>query len=68
MSKKHKNNFRVLSYNDHSLILIFTITGCVSISAFASLVGIPVEIASCTTELKICVITSRIKMYKAITK
>ena len=68
MSKKHKKNCRVLSYNDHSLILIFTITGCVSISAYASLVEIPVEIASCTTELTICVIISGIKMYKAIRK
>ena len=57
-----------MSYNDHSLILIFTITGCVSISAYASLVEIPVEIASCTTELTICVIISGIKMYKAIRK
>ena len=39
MSKKHKKAGRVLNYIDHSLIVIPTITGCVSISAFGSLVG-----------------------------
>ena len=50
------------------LIAISTITGCVSISAFASLVGIPVGIASSTIGLKICVITAGIKKYKSIIK
>ena len=45
ISKKHKTVRRVLNYIDHSLILISTITGCVSISAFASLVGIPIVTA-----------------------
>ena len=40
MSKKHKKVCRVLNYIDHSLIVISTITGSVSISAFASLAGI----------------------------
>ena len=35
MRKKYKKVFRVLNYIDHSLIVISTITGCVSISAFA---------------------------------
>ena len=42
MSKKHKRVCRVLNYIDHLLFVISTITRCVSISAFASLVGIPV--------------------------
>ena len=46
MSKKHKKVCRVLNYVDHSLIVTSTITGCVSISAFASLVGIPIGITS----------------------
>ena len=46
MSKKHKNRCRVLNYIDHLLIVISTITGCVSISAFASLFGIPIRIKS----------------------
>ena len=35
MSKKHKNVCRILNYIDHSLIVISTITGCVSNSVFA---------------------------------
>ena len=61
MSKKHKKVCRVLNYIDHSLIAISTITGCVSISAFASLVGIPIVITSSTIGLKICIITAGIK-------
>ena len=68
MSKKHKNVCRVLNYIDHSLIVISRITGCVSISAFASFVGIPIGIASSTIGLKICVITAGIKKYKSIMK
>ena len=60
MSKKHKKVRRVLNYIELSLISISAITRCVSISAFASLVGIPIGIASFTIELKICVITAAI--------
>ena len=65
MSKKHEKVCRVLNYIDHFFIAISKITGCVSISAFASLVGIPVGITSSTTGLKICVITTAIKKYKS---
>ena len=68
MSKKHKKICRVINYIDHSLIVISTTTGCISISAFASLVGIPIEITSSAIELKICVITAGIKKYKSINK
>ena len=68
MSKKHIEVCRVLNYIEHSLIAISTITGCVSISAFASLVGIPIEIASSTIGLIICFITAGIKKYKSIIK
>ena len=68
ISKKHKKVCRVLNYTDHSLIVISTITGCISISAFASLVGIPIRIASSTIGLNICVITAGIKKYKSIIK
>ena len=61
MSKKNKNFSRVLNYIDHSLTVISTITGCVSISVFASLVGIPIEIAGSTIGLKICVIIAGFK-------
>ena len=65
MSKKHKKVCRTLNYIDHSLIAIFSITWCGSISAFVSLVGIPIEITSSTVVLKICVITAK---YKSINK
>ena len=44
MSKKHKKVCRVLNYIDPLLIGISTTTGCVSISAFTSLVDIPIGI------------------------
>ena len=42
------------------------VTGCVSISAFALLVAIPVGIASSAVGIKICAITAAIKKYKSI--
>ena len=68
MNKKHKKICRILNYIDHSLVVIFTITGCVSISAFASLVGIVIGITSSSIGLKICAITAGIKKYKSIIK
>ena len=50
MSKNHKKVYRVLNYMEHFLILISTVTGCVSISAFASLVGIPIRMANSAIE------------------
>ena len=67
MSKKHKKVYTVLNYIEHLLILIFTVSGWVSISAFA-LAGIPIGITSFAIELKICVITAGIKKYKSIIK
>ena len=68
MSKKHKNVSRVSNYIDDSLIAISIFTGCVSISAFTSLVGFTIGIASSTIGLEICVITAGIKKYKLIIK
>ena len=52
MSKKHKKVCRVLNYMEHSFNAISTITGCVSISAFASLFGIPIGITSSAIRLR----------------
>ena len=68
MSKKHKKVCRVLNYIDHSLIVISTIARCVSISAFTSLVGVPIGITSSAIGLKVCVITAGVKKYKSINK
>ena len=68
MSKKHKNVCTTLNYIEHFLILGSAITGCVSIFAFASLVGIPIVIRSSTIWLKVCAITGAIKKYKSMIK
>ena len=47
-------------------ILASAVTGCISISAFVSLVGISVGITSSVIALKICAITTKIKKYKSI--
>ena len=61
ISKKHKKVCTTVNYIQHFLILGCTITGLVSISAFASLVGIPIGITSSAIGLKICAITAAIK-------
>ena len=66
--KKHKKVCRVLNDIEHFPILAPGINGCVSNSAFASLVGVPIVITSSTVGLKICVITAGIKRYRSIIK
>ena len=44
MSKKHKKVYATLNYIEHFLFLGSTITGCISSSAFASLLCIPTGI------------------------
>ena len=68
MSNKHKTVCTTLNYIEHFLILPSTITGCVSVSAFASLIGIPIGITSFAIGLKICAITAGIKKYNTIIK
>ena len=65
MSKKHKKVSTTLNYMEHFLILVSTITGCIPISAFTSLIGIPIGITSSAIGLKICAITAGFK-YKSI--
>ena len=61
LSWKQKKVFTTLNYTEHFLILGSTITGCISISAFASLVGIPIGITSSAIGFKICAITAAVK-------
>ena len=61
MSKKHKKTCTIINYIEYFLILGFTITGCISISAFASLVDIPIKVMSSAIRLKICAITATVK-------
>ena len=44
MSREHKKICTTLNYMEHFLILASPITGCISISAFASLLVIPIGI------------------------
>ena len=67
ISKNHKKVCTTLKFIENFPILGSAITGCVSISAFASLVGIPIGITSSAIGLKICAITAAIKKYKSIT-
>ena len=50
ISKKDKNVCTNLSYIEHFLILDSTIIGCVSISSFASLVGVHIGVTSSKLE------------------
>ena len=61
MSRKHKKVCTTVNYVEHFLILASAITGCISISAFASLLAIPIRITSSTIGLKICGITAGTK-------
>ena len=56
MSKRHKKVCTNLNYIEQSY-LASTITGCVSISAFTSLVGILIRITSSTIGLKLSAIS-----------
>ena len=64
--KKFKE-FRTLNYIEH-VILASTITGCISISAFTSWLGIPIRITGSAIGLKICAIAAGIEKYKSIIK
>ena len=46
------------------LILASTITGCISIAAFASLLGILIRISSCAKGLEVSAIAAGTKKYK----
>ena len=68
MSEKHEKICLTLNYMEHVVILASTITGCILISAFASLIGIPIAIKNSTIGLKICAIAAGIKNYNSIIK
>ena len=68
MTEKYKKTCKYLNYVENLLILVSTVTAWVSISAFASLVTIPVGITSSAVGIKNCAITVGIKTYKLIIK
>ena len=68
MNEKYKKRCKYLNYVKHLLILASTVTGCVSISTFASLVCVPVGITSSAVGINIYATTAGIKKYKSIIK
>ena len=68
MSNEDRNVCTALNYTEQFLILASTITGCVQISGFASLIAIFIGTASSAIIFKTCAITAGIKNYKSIIK
>ena len=68
MSEKYQKTCKYLNYVEQLLILASTITGCVLISVFTSLVWVLVGITSSAIGIKIFGITAWIKKYKSIIK
>ena len=68
MSEKYKKTCKYLNYVEHLIILVSTVTDCVSISPFASLVWVPVGITSSAIRIKICATIGEIKKYKSVIK
>ena len=66
MSKKYKKVYMALNYIEQLLFLASAVSRCVSISAFTSLVNIPIGIVSSAVVLKIGAITTGIKKHKLI--
>ena len=58
MSNKHQKFCTTLSYINCFLILASVVVGCISISAFASLLGIPIGTTSSDIDLKLCAIAA----------
>ena len=57
-----------LYYVKHLLILTSMITGCITFSEFASLIGISVGITSSAAAIKICVITAGTKKLSQLSR
>ena len=68
MSEKYKKTCKYLNSVENLFLLVSTVFGCVSISAFASLLCVPGGITSYAVGIKNCAITSGIKKHKSIIK
>ena len=68
ISRKHKRVCTTLNYVGHFLILASAVTEYISISTFASLLGISIGITNSAIGLKICRIAAGIKKYKSMIK
>ena len=61
MSNNNKKAITTLNYIERFLTLAFTVTVCISISAFAFIVKFSLGIMSCTIGLNICAIIAMIQ-------
>ena len=68
MLMRQKKVCNTLNYIQHFLLLASTVTECISISAFTSLVSIPIGIKSSAIGLKMFAITAGIKKCKSMIK
>ena len=68
MSEKHKKVCWAFNYLEHFVVFLSALNRCVSISVFASLLGVPVSITSSALGSKICAITAAIKKYVSVIK
>ena len=57
ISEKHKKECKALNYFEHFLAFVSANSGSVQISAFASLLGVSVDIFSSAERIKICALT-----------
>ena len=64
MSEKFKKTCKYLNYDKNLLILVSTVTGCVSISFFASIVYVPIGITSSAVGSNIYATIAEIKKHK----
>ena len=65
MSGRNKKISTALNYIGHVLVLVSIIIWCISISGFASLLGLLVGITSSTIGWKVFLITTGIKKYNS---
>ena len=68
MSENSKVTFKQLNYVEYLLTLASTVTGCVSIPVFASLVCVSIAITSSLVGIKISAINTGTKNYNTIIK
>ena len=68
MSKMQEKVCMTLNHIGNLITLLSTITKCVSISVFATLLGVPKSITTSEKILNICAITAAIKKYQSIIK
>ena len=61
MSEKYKKTCKYLNHVEHLLLLASTVTSCVSISEFASLVCVSFGITSSAVGTNFCAVTAGIK-------